>query len=56
MKHVDIIHHSARDHVANGELSFISCKLDNNLRDCLIKALPRPLSEKGLVGLGMIHV
>jgi hypothetical protein len=53
VKHIDIIHHFARDHVASGELSFVNCKSEDNVSDCLTKALPRSLFEKGFVGLGM---
>jgi hypothetical protein len=53
VKHIDIIHQFARDHVASGELSFVYCKSEDNVSDCLTKALPRSLIEKGLVGLGM---
>jgi hypothetical protein len=54
VKHVDVIHHFARDHVASGELSFVYCKSVENVSDCLTKVLSRPLFEKGLEGLGMI--
>jgi hypothetical protein len=50
VKHIDIIHHFANDHVASGELSFVYCKSEDNVSDCLTKALPRSF-EKGLVGL-----
>jgi hypothetical protein len=53
VKHIDIIHHFARDHVASGELSFVYCKSEDNVSDCLTKALAKPLFEKGLAGLGM---
>jgi hypothetical protein len=53
VKHIDIIHHFARDHIASGELSFVNCKSEDNVSDCLTKALPRSLFEKGFVGLGM---
>jgi hypothetical protein len=54
VKHIDVIHHFARDHVASGELSFVYCKSEENVSDCLTKALSRPLFEKGLEGLGII--
>jgi hypothetical protein len=53
VKHIDIIHHFARDRVASGELSFVHCKSEDNVSDCLTKALAKPLFEKGLAGLGM---
>jgi hypothetical protein len=51
VKHIDVIHQFARDHVASGELSFVYCKSEENVSDCLTKALSRPLFEKDL---GMI--
>jgi hypothetical protein len=54
VKHIDVIHHFARDHVASGELSFVHCKSEENVSDCLTEALSRPLFEKGLEGLGMV--
>jgi hypothetical protein len=54
VKHIDVIHHSARAHVASGELSFVYCKSEENVSDCLTKALSRPLFEKGLERMGMI--
>jgi hypothetical protein len=53
-KHIDVIHHFARDHVMTGELDFVYCKSESNISGCLTKALTRPLFEKGLCGLGMI--
>jgi hypothetical protein len=53
VKHIDDIHHFARDHVASGELSFVYCKSEDNVSDCLTKALAKRLFEKGLAGLGM---
>jgi hypothetical protein len=56
VKHIDIIHHFARDHVASGELQFLYCKSADNVSDCLTKALARPVFEVCLVGLGMLRV
>jgi hypothetical protein len=56
VKHIDVIHHFARDHVASWELSFVYCKSDEIVNDCLTKELSRPLFEKGLEGLRMISV
>ena len=33
VKHTDIIHHFARDHVASGELQFLYCRSDDNVSD-----------------------
>jgi hypothetical protein len=54
VQHIDVIHHFARDHVASGEISFVYCKSEENISDCLTQALSRPLFEKGLEGLGMV--
>jgi hypothetical protein len=54
VKHIDVIHQFARDHVAIGEISFVYCKSEENVSDCLTKALSRPLFEKGVEGLGMV--
>jgi hypothetical protein len=56
VKHIDVIHHFARNHVASGELSFVYYKSDEIVSDCLTKELSRPLFQKGLEGLGMIRV
>jgi hypothetical protein len=56
MKDIDITHHCARERVVSGELQFVYCRSDENVSDCLTKALSRPLFEGGLVGLGMISV
>jgi hypothetical protein len=56
VKNIDIMHHFARDHVASGELMFLYCKSEDNGSDCLTKALPQPLFQVGLVGLGMLRV
>ena len=56
VKHIDIIHHFARDHVASGELKFAYCRSADNVSDCLTKALSRRAHEANLYGLGMLHV
>jgi hypothetical protein len=56
VKHIDIIHHFARDRVNSGELQFVYCRSEDNVSDCLTKALPRPALEVCLVGLGMLLV
>jgi hypothetical protein len=53
-KHIDVVHHFAQDRVMTGELEVTYCKSEDNVSDCLTKALPRPLFDKGLVGLGML--
>ena len=56
VKHIDVIHHFARDRVASGELKFLYCRSADNISDCLTKALARPPFEACLVGLGMLRV
>jgi hypothetical protein len=56
MKHIDITHHFARERFVSGELQFVYCRSEENVSDCLTKALSRSLFEGGLVGLGMICV
>jgi hypothetical protein len=51
---IDIVHHFARDRVASGELRFVYWKSEENVSDCLTKALPRSLLEVGLRGIGML--
>jgi hypothetical protein len=41
VKHIDIIHHFAKHHVANGKLKFVYCKSEDNVSDCFTKGLPR---------------
>jgi hypothetical protein len=53
-KHIDIVHHFAHDRVASGDVKFVYCRSDNNVSDCLTKALPRPLLEAGLKVMGMM--
>jgi hypothetical protein len=53
VKHIDIIHHFARDHVATGQLYFSYCKSEDNVSDCLTKPLPKHLFDSGLKGMGM---
>jgi hypothetical protein len=56
VKHIDVIHPFARDHVTSGKLPFVYCKSVKNVSDCLTKALSRLSREKGLEGLGMLSI
>jgi len=52
-KHIDIVHHFARERVASGELQFEYCRSEDNASDCFTKALPRQAFENCLGGLGL---
>lgn len=54
VKHIDVVHHFARDRVELGEIEFVYCKSEDNVSDCLTKALRRIAFESGLKGLGML--
>ena len=56
VKHIDVIHHFARDRVASGELQFVYCRSVDNISDCLTKALPRPALAVCMVGMGMLSI
>lgn len=53
VKHIDIIHHFARDRVASGELVFVYCRSEDNISDCFTKALSKSALERCLLGLGV---
>jgi hypothetical protein len=52
-KHIDVIHHFAQERVASGELQYVYCKSEDNVSDCLTKALSEKSFLKCLMGLGM---
>lgn len=55
-KHIDILHHFARDRVQSGQLVFLFCASKDNLADCMTKALSAPRLRTCLRGLGMCSV
>ena len=56
VKHIDVIHHFARERVASGEIKFVYCRSADNTSDCFTKALPRKAFDVCLVGIGMLIV
>jgi hypothetical protein len=56
VKHIDVIHHFARERVASGEIKFVYCRSVDNISDCFTKALPRKVFDVCLVGIGMLSV
>jgi hypothetical protein len=56
VKHIDVIHHFARERVASGEIEFVYCRSADNKSDCFTKALARKAFDVCLVGIGMLAV
>jgi hypothetical protein len=52
-KHIDVIHHFARERVARKEVNFISCSTTGNLADGLTKPLPQHKFEACRMGMGV---
>ena len=55
-KRIDIIHHWAKERVAEGVISFKYIASADNTADCLTKALPRPALQRCMAGMGMSRV
>ena len=53
-KHIDVIHHFARERVASGEVAFEFCRSVDNASDCFTKALAPGLFQPCLRAMGML--
>jgi hypothetical protein len=53
-KHIDVLHHFARERVARREVSFEYCRTDDMIADCLTKAVPEHKFLKCCAGMGLI--
>jgi hypothetical protein len=52
-KHIDVIHHFARERVLSGEVEFVYCRSADNLADCFTKSLTAAKLAPCLAGLGV---
>jgi hypothetical protein len=52
-KHIDVIHHFARERVARREVHFSYCKSEDMIADCMTKALPAIKFIKCREGMGI---
>ena len=52
-KHIDVLHHFARERVARKEVRFEYCRTDLMIADCLTKALPEHKFLMCCQGMGL---
>ena len=52
-KHIDVLHHFARERANRGEVDFEYCRTDEMVADCLTKTLPERAFLKCLAGMGI---
>ena len=53
-KHIDVIHHFARERVARGEIAFAFVGTADNVADCLTKAVPTNKLVFCRTGMGLV--
>ena len=53
-KHIDVLHHFARERVARKEVSFVYCNTDNMIADCLTKPLAKDKLLRCCKGMGLV--
>jgi hypothetical protein len=52
-KHIDVLHHFARERVARGEVRFEYCRTDCMIADCLTKAVSEHTFLSCSAGMGL---
>jgi len=53
-KHIDVLHHFARERVARKEVGFAYCRTDDMIADCLTKPLSQDKLLKCCKGMGIV--